>query len=188
MSYPKEDLIGALVLKAKEGDPGEKENALSALKRLCKKYDMDLDEVLKGGEKVDHYYMEYKRGQEKLALQIVARYALTEEHHNTWHNPYHKNVVIFECTKQRYIETINAYEILSKLYIKERRKVMDAFMYGFLDKHDLYPQFQLGEKRRLDQIDDEELKARRRGSMMADDMEDADINPRVAPKALCEPE
>lgn len=177
MKKPSDDLIGALVLKAKEGDSGESENARRTLKKMCEKHDLDFDEIMSGGEKVEYHFLYFKRGHKELAMQIIARYALTKEHMTLRE---HRDGIAYayECTLQRHIETIHAYEVLAPLFNKEKRKVLKAFHFGFLDKHQLYPQFTI-ETNKDKEESEEEMQARLRGSLLSRDMEDAVISPRL---------
>ena len=177
MKKPSDDLIGALVLKAQEENGAESAGALKTLKRLCESHGLDFEEILSGGEKIEYHFLKYKKGQKDLARQVIARYALTKDHmimrEHKWDTQF-----AFECTAAQHIETIHAYEVLSPLFTKERKKVLKAFHYGFLDKHNLYPQFTIERKAHKDETM-EEQRARLQGSMLAEHMEDAVISPRL---------
>lgn len=178
MKKPKDDLIGALVLKSKEGG-SEGENARKALKRLCEKHDLNFDEILNGKETLEERRLEYQKQHKRLMLQIICRYILTEDNQDVWGTTY-GNGYIVKATQQQYIEALHAYEVLSKLYNKERKKMLEAFKYGFYDKHNLYPQFFVGKKG--DKMSEKEAAARMMGSSLSRHMEDAEINPRLEAK------
>ena len=118
MPKPKDDLIGALVLKAKEDNGAESENAIKALKRLCEKHDLDFEEIMRGKERVEMRFLEYKRGHKDLARQVVARYGCSQDHQWIREHMYDP-IFAFESDQQHYIETLHAYEILAPLYNKE---------------------------------------------------------------------
>lgn len=179
--HPKEDLIGALVLKAKNGESGEKENALRTLKKLCAKYDMDFDSVMNDGDLIQEYRMMIKPGEVKVARQIIARYGLIEKHPDVYalkHGGPTGKIVGFSFTtsKEKYIETINAYEVLMPQFKKEKKKMQESLFMGFVYKHNLYPQFRIGDG----ENSDEDFEAHLRGMRMARDMDDVDIQKRLS--------
>lgn len=182
MSLPKEDLIGALVLKAKEGG-AESENARRALQRLCDRHNLDFDEVMEGADAVEEHMVEYKRGHYTIMAQIVLRYGTTEKYQDVMVNK-RARAMFFKGTKQQYIEVLNAYEILAPLFNKEKKKIMDVFEESFVHKHKLYRQYsvpkQIGDE--PEKSFAEKMEEMKRGALigqMTGSMEDAEINPRL---------
>lgn len=184
MSNPKDDLIGALVLKAKEGNSGESENAKRALKRLCEKHGLDYDDIMSGSIAVKEHMIEYRRGQEDLLAQVIIRYGTSAKHPDVLVNRRARKL-FFTGTDQQYIEVLNAYEILSRLYSKERKKMQDIFLHSFVKKHRLYRTYErsrelIGEEK--EKTVEEQIEDMRKGMLieqMAGTMEDAEINPRL---------
>lgn len=182
---PSDDLIGALVLKAKQGD-SEGENAKRTLKKLCEKHGLDFEDVLSGLEAVAEHMVEFKRGHQDMMAQIVLRYGTTEQYPEVLINR-KANVFFFTGTQQRYVEVLNAYDILAPLYEKEKKKMQRLFLHSFVQKHRLYRTYkspqQIGkeEKKTLDQ-QIEEMREGMLMSQMTATMEDAEINPRLKGK------
>lgn len=184
--HPKASLLGALTRKAKEGGP-EGDNARKALERVCKKYGLEMDAVLADDtELVEEYTLDYKTGHHDLAVQIICRYALTPKYQDIrgFRNRLDgkpTNKMSFKCTRDRYIETLHAYDVLGPLYNQERKRVMDAYKYGFYSKHNLFPQFDTEDSPDTDPVD---MQAALRGQRMAADMDDADLTPRLPVNSL----
>lgn len=190
MANPKDDLIGALLLKAKENNGAESDNAMKALKRLCKKHDIDIEAVLSGDEELEEFHVRYKKGQHDLMVQVICRYGFVSiKTQELWGNSQIRSLT-FKTTKQKYVEVLNAYEVLSPLLRKELKKMKRAFFFGFLDKHNLYYQPKKDEiaeaKLRIGKESEEELqrkmdeqKSREMGAGMSRHMEDATITKRL---------
>ncbi len=169
-----EELLGKIVRLAKNGVGGEKANAVRLLKTLCKKYKLDFAEVMEQGEAVREYAIPYKKEMYvRLVSQIIYKYCDVDD---VMYNSYRKMVFV-NTTQEKYIETLNAIDVLVKLYEKERKKLKDIIFYGFLDKHRLYSNPKEGRKH--SEPTKEELEVRRAGSSIADSMEDAHIQKRL---------
>jgi hypothetical protein len=169
------DRLGSLVAMATRGYGNEKDIAIRKVRALCKKHNLDFDEVMGEGEQLKEYLFYWKQKKyEQIVSQIVSVYALTKDE-PVFENRLRK-VLFVKTTQTKYIETLNAIDVLTKLYDKEKRKAKQAFHYGFLEKHNLWNPFPREGKQKFTKA---ELEARRAGSALADIMEDANIRKRL---------
>lgn len=176
------DRLGALVSMARKGTGNEQQIAIRKVKALCKKHELDFDEVMGQGEQVYEYSIKYRsKGEEDVLSQTAWRYAVIKESDGIYKNKYRK-VIIFRTTKSRYVETLNAWEVLKRAYSKEKKRSEEALLYGFIEKHGLYYNPTLEEARkREDHVEtQEEMTARLMGSRMAGYMDDVDILKRIS--------
>lgn len=190
MSDFNEERLGKLVQLAKRGEGGEKATAIKFVKALCKRHGLNFDEVMSADESVREFYLDHTRAETKLAIQVICRYA-----HRSMKDGIHSSVggtrLYFETTQEKYIETLNAWEVLRELYAKEKKIMQQAFFMGFLDKHWLY-YMPTDEERRnhsrkvnkqKEEESEDEKRARRMGAEIADHLQDANIVKRIgAPK------
>lgn len=168
--------IGKLVAMAKGGYLGEKQNAISILKKICKKHNLSFDEIMQTSDelKIEEYSIKYKTKIEfKLIIQILCSYwAETEEQlEEVYSNKYYKSI-FFKTTKAKYIEIVYAVEIFLSMYHKERKKILDAVYFGFLDKHNLYSPFNTNANQKISK---KESELRDVGARLAGSMEDINI-------------
>lgn len=177
-----EERLGKIIQLAKHGIGGEKANAIKKVKELCRKYDLDFNEMMDDEEKLLEYSLKYKLKEEQNVLaQVILRYA----HWDDIKVSTSRKLLYFYATKETYIETLNAWETLLKLWRKEKKKILLGFMHGFLDKHNLYYQYTEEERKKNKEIanvkkeTEAERKARMLGSRIADSLEDADIMKRL---------
>lgn len=138
MNNNEKERLGKIVALAKNGIGGEKTAAMKVLKSLCKKYDLVLDDVL-NDIGIEEFSFEIKKGQRKLAIQVIARYAYTQKGDSVGFTRSGTRV-FFKTTKEKYIETVNAFAVLSRLYRTEQKEFRETFFDGFLYKHNLFYQ------------------------------------------------
>lgn len=170
--------MGKIVEIAKHGIGGEKTNALDIIRRLCKKHNLNFDDVMSAGATEYEYTLYYKTKEEKsLLVQVIIKFAYGGDgsSHSIFENNYRK-VVIFKATQEQYFECLNAWEVLLRLYKKEKRKIANAVFYGFLSAHELYSNGKPGEEVKLSKAEED---ARRTGAMLSHGMEEANINKRL---------
>lgn len=182
MSDYNKDRLGKIVALAKHGVAGEKENAIRMVKSICIRYGLDFDAVMENVE-IGEYTFEYSNTIEKALLpQILQKFC----------KPYPDQVmdILFsqqvkkmwiKTTKEKYVEGLNAWDVLRKLYKVEQEKVLKTLLFAFLDKHDLYHNPTEEEKKRLQDYkeDPEEMELRIRGRRMASSLEDAKLFKRL---------
>lgn len=137
--------LGKIVALAKRGVGGEKEAAQLMLKRLCAKYQLNYDDVMTEVKFVDGELKYIKRTWKKIAVQCVSRYGLLNVDSDIRENRYRK-VIFFKTTPALLIETLNAFDVLSRAYDAEKKKLNKALFTAFLNKHDLFYQLKEGEK------------------------------------------
>lgn len=138
MNNKEKERLGKIVALAKNGIGGEKTAAMKVLKQLCKKYELHLDDVL-NDIGLEDFHFDIKKWQAQLAVQIIARYAYTKKGEPVGFNRF-RTRVFFKTTKEKYIETVNAFSILSRLYQTEQKEFKATFFDGFLYKHNLFYQ------------------------------------------------
>lgn len=130
------ELLGKIVALAKNGVAGEKENAIRIVKKLCSQHNLNFDDVM-NDTNIEKHILEIKKGDLQLAVQIIARYAKMSLDGDV-RNSYDGRSVMFETTKEKYIETVNAYSILSHKYKEEKKILIKSFEDAFFSKHDLF--------------------------------------------------
>lgn len=167
--------LGKIVALAKRGVGGEREMALKMVRSICKRYDLDFDEVMTDVRLADYCLVLKTRNHFSLGIQTVARYGIYDEEHLHIGQSRDKKHLYFTTTQEKYVETVNAYEVLSRLYEKERKKIEAAFKIGFYQKHDLFLPFKM-KKDTKDKPTAKEMEAYMRGAKLAEDMENATIH------------
>lgn len=172
-----EDRLGKLIAMAKMGYGNEKDIATRKVQALCKKHGLNFDEVMGSSEALKEYGFCWKKAKyERLVGQIVCAYALTKD------QPFFENrlrkMIFVNTTQEKYIETLNAIDVLTRLFDKEQKKMKEAFFFGFLEKHSLWNPFPKKSKTNND-LSEEEMKARMVGSALASNMETAEIHKRL---------
>ncbi len=145
MTEVNSDKLGKIVALAKRGVGGEKDAAIAMLKRMCEKYDLNYDDVIAEAKLVDGELYYKKRTWKKIAIQTVCRYGLLKVEDSIRENKYKKKLY-FQTTPALLIETLNAFDLLSRAHDEERRKITKTFFTAFLSKHDLFYQLKEGEK------------------------------------------
>ena len=130
--------LGKIVALAKHGIGGEKENAIRIVKRLCSQHDLNFDDVM-NDTNIEKHILEIKKGDIQLAIQIIARYAKMSMGGDVMVSRDGRSI-LFETTKEKYIETVNAYSILSHKYREEKKILVASFESAFFSKHNLFYQ------------------------------------------------
>ncbi len=183
MSDFNRERLGKIVAIAKYGEGGEKENATAIVRKICAQYGLDFDTVMQTDIIISEYRMEWKNSREKrLLAQIIGRFALdTMPNKELWENQMRKSF-FFKTTKEKFVETLNAWDVLSQLYRKEEKKMQEVLFFGFLEKHQLYATPASGMSGRP--ITNEELKLRAAGSNIARHLDDANLHKRIGPQSL----
>lgn len=174
-----ERVIAALVGKVKENNGGESANALKTLKKLCTKYELDIDEVLTG-KKLERRLYKVSRANQLIVAQIMLRYANTREIYHTRDGKY----LATELDEATHLEVTHALDVLIPLFQKELRKVKEATLHAFVHKHDLFWKGErterIGEEKKKTQKEIEEERERDRiAASLVGNMEDATIYKRL---------
>lgn len=177
MSDFNRERLGKIVAIARRGAPGEKENAIAIVKKICAAHKLDFDTVMGSDEVLSEYVLSYKtKEQARVLAQVIARFAYDGIAGQLYGNEMRK-VFIVNTTKERYIETLNAWEVLWDLYAKESKKMKEIYFHGFLEKHNLYATPTEDYSGRT--IDEEEMKIRDAGSALTRHMQSADLHRRL---------
>ena len=184
MSTWNEDRIGRIVQVAKRGTTGEKQAARHILKKICEKHGLDYETLMSDEEKLQEFRIKVKRTHRALASHIMYKYAFPLGVERNVYTYRWSGELGFTTTMEKYVEAINAFEVLGPLFDKEITKVRKAVYFGFLEKHDLFFERREDEpeqesKKRMSA---EEIAARKRGSALAEDMEDAHLVKRIGTK------
>ena len=178
-----EERLGKLVMMAKRGTPNEKKIAISLIKKLCRKYKLDFEEVM-NDKKISEFTIDFKTEEEhRVLIQVVCRYAFLSNEDNVSSNMFRKKV-FFKTTKEKYIEALTAWEVLRKSYSKERKRMKDVIFWAFLEKHNLYYQPTDEEWKKINRKkskakEEEDDEVRRAGSMLSRSLEDVEVQKRL---------
>ena len=132
------DRLGKIVELAKRGVGGEKETAIRLVKKICSQYNLNFDDVM-NNTNIEKCVLEIKKGDTQLGVQIIARYGHTKYGDQVRERSDGK-ALLFETTKEKYIEVINAYSILSHKYREEKKILTESFESAFFTKHNLFYQ------------------------------------------------
>lgn len=172
-----EERLGKIIELAKNGIGGEKENAIVIVRKLCEKHDLDFDEVMSEGEKIQEFMIDCKKNEATILAQTIFRYGVANKKCSVWTLLSGKGVK-FEGTQKTYIEALSAWAILSRLYQKEKKRVEEAMVSAFIDKHMLFYSLKEGEKETRDKIKlptEHELEVARMAAGIERNLEDAHI-------------
>ena len=142
------EYLGKIVALAKGGVGGEKETAIRLVKKLCDKHFLNFDEVM-NDKGVGKFYLDFKRGERQLAVQIICRYAHMALD-DSMYGSRDGLRIYFETTKEKYIETLNAYAVLSKKLKEEKQIVVSSIEDAFFSKHNLYYQPTPEERKKIE--------------------------------------
>lgn len=175
------DKLGKIVALAKGGIGGEKQNAIRIVKALCKKHNLDFDDVMENIS-IKEFSIVYRTKEElDLITFCFYRYGMLKYEDSIKYNQYSKKA-IFNTTLDKYIEVLNAFVVLRVLYKKEKKKAEMAVMEAFRIKHYLYYEPTDKEKKKLDKerenqkIDEEALAINEMARGMSRGMQDAEIH------------
>lgn len=128
-----ERIITVLLRKIEESNGAEAENARKALERICKKYDLNIEDVLSNQDKRTQREYEYKRAKAVIA-QIILRYGGNDDIYINRR----AGIYIVDLTDAEHLEVSHAIDVLIPMYRKEMAKIQDVAMQAFVKKHDLY--------------------------------------------------
>ena len=177
-----ERIIAVLLRKIDEGNGAEAANARVTLAKLCKKYNLELEDVLRKTEVRIAREYPFSRAKDVVA-QIILRYGYSKEiyYNNT------RKYYFVDLTDAEHLEVTHALDILLPLYIKEVKKIRSIAMRAFLSKHDLYfkgegeaPTARIGTEKEKTREEIERQRAElRQVAALAETMEEAQILKRL---------
>lgn len=171
-----EERLGKIVELAKKGEGGEKTTAIALVQKFCKKYDLDFDIVMgKGGEKIQEFVIRCKKRECDLLVQVLFRYGIPTAKQSIWTSVNNMRVT-FEGTQSSYLEALNAWYVLSRLYYKEEKKIKEATHIAFISKHNLFYQRKKGEKGPTSSDNKADKNILKMAIGLMDNLEDAQIH------------
>lgn len=169
--------LGKIVELAKHGMGGEKDNAIRIVKRICKEHDLDFDDVMSQSE-VQEFRLDIGTFEQRVAVQIILRYGAYKTEPKISPSVSGKHLY-WKTTKERYVETLNAFAVLSSAYKKEKKRMADIIFHGFLSKHSLYykptPEEAKDYYKANKELSEEEKKVRAMGDAISNGMDDVTI-------------
>lgn len=176
----KKERLGKLIALAKRGVGGEKQTALRMVRSLCKKLDLNFDDVMGEEESKREFHLDFARNDFRLALHVIIRYAFDGDGTADVAPSISHTRLYFTTTMERYIETAHALEVLSRQYRKEQKRMRSALWHAFLSKHELYATKTVRDDK-PPKMSEEEMRARRMGGALANSLEDAEIRKTLPP-------
>jgi len=178
-----ERIIKALISKIEADNGHESEAARRVLQNLCKKHNLDIDEVMNAKTKRTQREYSYKSINQDILHQIMLRYGGND---SVFINKRFK-ILITDLTDSEHLEVTHAIDVLVPMYKKELKRIQTLALNAFVQKHDLFfkgetedsgKQIGDGKKESL-----EEYEARMRRQIqiaqMAEAMDDAPIHKRL---------
>ncbi len=163
--------LGKIIALAKRGEGGEKTTAISMVKAICKRHGLDFDAVMSDVQ-IKEFELELKAKSDfELAHHIIARYGLVDaEHADVW-SRWGRKYIMWETDTEHYFEVVNAYAVLRRAYMKERKRIMNDILLGFAYKHDLFYKLERPDR----EATDEEIEAGRRAVKLSETMDDVEL-------------
>lgn len=132
------EYLGKIVALAKGGVGGEKKNAIALVKKLCALHNLEFKDVM-NDTGIEEFYLDCKKNERQLVIQIICRYAHTKLDDKIG-GSYGGTRFYFNTTKEKYIETLNAYSVLSNKLKEEKKIVLASIEDAFFSKHNLFYQ------------------------------------------------
>lgn len=165
--------IDKLIAHVLRNDGNERENAERVLRNLCKKHDINYDDLfLKAGKKEEYVVKVNDKGERRIFMQVLYAYGEVED---ISHYRYAKikNEVIFEATRHKYLEAMGVFEILQRAYRKEKKEISKTLAEAFIHKYRLYSKSKPDDEKR--EWTDEEMEAYKKALRMAGAIDDVQI-------------
>ena len=169
-----ESKVQKLVALVIRGSGGERENAERFLRELCKKHEIEYDDLFNISQEAVMYWTRVSDDKErKVFRQVLARYGGIRE---TWRNKRDEIATGYKTTPTMQLEIMGIWAVLRRQYRVERKRINNAMVQGFIQKHGLY-------RKKEDEDEDgdsrkpteKELREYWDGVKMASDMGDVEI-------------
>lgn len=142
MNQEIDDRLRSLANMAKNGLGFEKRNAEELLKKICAKRNLDYDTILEGLLIRRFNYKLDGKISKRLAVQVLAAYAMLEGEQEYYTNKYYIGV---ETTYSKWQGFLVAIEEVRRKYNKQRQEMLDRqkrernlFFRAFLQRHKLF--------------------------------------------------
>jgi len=120
----KQELLQQIKRLTTSSNVGERENASKMLEKLCKKYNISLDDL--DDEKEERYSFKYKGKYEK---RIVLQCIFMVKNCNTISGYSERGKYNTKCTKAQYIEILAVSEFYKRVWQKEINEFLTAFIW-----------------------------------------------------------
>lgn len=123
---------------AERGSPGERDNAKLLLERLCKKYDVSLDDILGSFDKVEMHWFKHKKGDLYKQLLNQCIYKTLGRNFDSYvhgRGKHYKSDIGVECTIAESIEIEMDYAFYVHHFENEMKRLLDMF----IQKNKLFP-------------------------------------------------
>lgn len=167
----KSELLKKIIKLAKNGTGGEKDNAISILKKICKKHEFNFEDVMRENDLLE-FEFEYKG---KIALDLVAQIFFSVVGGNSIkHSRYS---IFYETTEEKNIEFKNAVSEYKRIYRKERKALNDRhkdekkiFLNAFINKHNLFSKD--AKERSYKDLTDKDIEEMRMSNKLAGEMKE----------------
>lgn len=158
----------------KKGTEYESRNALTILKNICAKHKLNLNDLLDVNE-IKKFEFEYHgKLPELIACQIFFKIIGAKI---CTYNPY---FIFLECTKEKYIEFVEAFTAYKNIYKKQAKEMNDRhkkekklFAQAFIIRHEIYgTQTDEDRKRKAKKITEKELEEMRFANKLANTIDE----------------
>lgn len=170
---------------AKNGIDGEKDTAQKILRRLCSANNLDYDELM--SDQIDEVrthdfiFGRINKNKQKLVAHIIMKFATTKNNPEVFEMRNRRGDFIgctVKCTNTQYIETKYAMDLYLQAYNKELKRINEEVMIAFVNKHDLFRQYNLNAENPKKPKKHDMAKVARVTSLMSD-MEDVSVHKAV---------
>jgi len=179
-----ERIIKALINKIEANLGHESDAAQRVLENLCKKHNIDIDEVMNQKTKRTQREYSYKSINQDILHQIMLRYGGNDK---VLINKRFK-ILITDLTDSEHLEVTHAIDVLVPLYKKELKKIQQIAINAFVQKHDLFfkgetdeSDLRIGKEKEKSAAEQrEEMRRQIQIGQMAEGMQDAEILKRLS--------
>lgn len=172
-----------IIALAKNGIGGEKDSAIALVKKICEREGLDFEEVMSERSEFREFDLLDIKWRNKLEKQIVInviyKYALSTEHATCRLYDFDKSAR-YTTTPSKHLETANAIQVYLQAYRKELKRIQEDIMSAFLDKHEIFPEWELpSDQKKKQKKEKVDFKRMMRIAGIAEGMEDVEIQRQI---------
>lgn len=176
-----EKKLKKIVNLARNGVAGERETAERIVRKICERENLNFDEVMRGDPELIEGRLKYKgKAEKELAINVIAKFGLVSLDNSTC--SVYEKAICWKTTKEKCIDTLNAWDILRRQMRVEIEKIPRAMIL----RHDLFYVPTEDEKeliRRMKKTNGKptkkEIERERAASRLAEGLEDVEIYKRL---------
>ncbi|NTW29807.1 MAG: hypothetical protein HGA33_00840 [Candidatus Moranbacteria bacterium] len=175
-----EERLKKIIALAKQGEGGEKENAIMIIKKICENKDLNFDDVMSDRNEDESFEFYYKGLlTQEIAFQIYFKVI------GGGSVSYNSKYIFLKCTQEKFEEFQVAFYEYRRIYKKERKAFDEkqklekkVFSKAFIQRYELYSDLteeqekELREKRAKKEITAEDIREAELAARMACDMEE----------------